>query len=50
MLFQASVEYERELTILGVNLKSFEEKLMSVKIPVAQIRDEIYRGEIKTVK
>jgi len=50
MLFQASVEYERELTILGVNLKSFEEKLMSVKIPVTQIRDEIYRGEIKTVK
>ncbi|MFW5781894.1 MAG: Ig-like domain-containing protein [Candidatus Muiribacteriaceae bacterium] len=49
VLFQASVEYSTELEILGVDLKSFEEKLKNSRIPVAEIRDDLNKGLIKKV-
>ncbi len=48
-LFQAAVEFESELTLLGVNFNKFEEKLKNNKIPTKNIRDDLNKGIIREV-
>jgi|GEM_PF-5860421 len=48
-LFQAAVEFENELTLLGVNFHKFEEKLKNNKIPTKNIRDDLNKGIIREV-
>ncbi|MFA5479320.1 MAG: Ig-like domain-containing protein [Candidatus Muiribacteriota bacterium] len=50
LLFQATVEFTRELEILGVNIPGIEENLKNNGIPVAEIREDLYKGILREVR
>ncbi|MGM0606985.1 MAG: Ig-like domain-containing protein [Candidatus Muiribacteriota bacterium] len=49
LLFQATVELQRELEILGVDIPEIEEKLKNRGIPVEKIREDLYKGILREI-